>query len=132
MSVKIKAKNANNILQTLTCDNNGVLNTNAISSFSKQTLTLLNITLSQNQDSASIDCRGYRQLRIWGYNNTNNNLMLEFSDNGTNFFRMTELYNLDVGGVHKINELIDCPPKYVRISNINAQMTMNLYFVLQS
>lgn len=85
----------------------------------------ITVSLSQNQDSVSVDCRTYRKLRIWGTSDQNHNLGLEYSHNNTNFVYVNQLIVQNLGGVYVYEIFLDNPADYIRFSNKNNQ-TMNI------
>jgi len=85
----------------------------------------ITVSLSQNEDSSSIDCRTYRKLRIWGTSNQNHNLGLEYSHNNINFVYVNQLIVQNFNGVYVYEIFLDNPPDYLRFSNKNNQ-TMNI------
>jgi len=82
-------------------------------------------SISQNEDSSSVDCKTYRQLRIWGTSDQNHNLGLEYSHNNTNFVYVNQLIVQNLGGIYVYEIFLDNPPDYIRFSNKNSQ-TMNI------
>lgn len=151
MSVKIKAKNQSNILQTLTCDNAGHLNvafdgldlttTNAkldliegkTYSRTKSQIKYTNESLAQNQSSSVFDLSNNisTKCRLWGHSNVHKNLMLQFSDDNSNWHNIEILNVLNISGDLTFNQIIECPPKYIRVfNNQTTTITLDLFLEL--
>lgn len=127
MSVKIKAKNDSDLLQTLRCDNSGILKTNS---------TLVSITLTNNEtitasgNGTSIDISTYNKMRLWGTSNIHHNFLIQWSNDNITFYTMDEMNVLSKNGIFLFNQLWDNIPKYIRFFNHHS-LTINLVMFLE-
>ena len=146
MSVKIKAKNPTNTLQTLTCDANGKLNVNSTGSGggstdmtttnthlsniesktysrTKTNLTSLNQTITQNNNSSVFDLSTTisTSARLWGKSDTHHDLILQFSNDNSNWISIDNVNVLIIDNDKSFNLIIDNPPKYLRLLNPHNQ-----------
>tara|TARA_R110002153_G_scaffold51491_2_gene144801 strand:+ start:1426 stop:1839 length:414 start_codon:yes stop_codon:yes gene_type:complete len=137
MSVKIKAKNASNILQTLTCDNDGKLNTTAtlIGHNTKTNLKSVNLTINSTSSAFENDLTSvaYGKCLIWGDSNTHKNIILQFSNNATDWYS-----NIEIPVIKINNELVfminlEQPPKHIRFYNPESSaIIVNIFIDLLS
>jgi hypothetical protein len=118
--------NNRNVLQALTrADLDDIDNPDRTNS------TNITVTLAQDENSISIDCSTYRQLRIWGTSSQNHNLGLEYSHNNINFVYVNQLIVQNLGGVYVYEIFLNNPPDYIRFSNKNNQsMDININCIL--
>ncbi len=118
--------NNRNVLQALTTSD-----LDDIDNPDRTNSTNITATLAPNQDSSKIDCRTYRQLRIWGTSSQNHNLGLEYSHNNINFVYVNQLIVQNLGGVYVYEIFLNNPPDYIRFSNKNNQsMDININCIL--
>tara|TARA_R110000823_G_scaffold191906_6_gene323557 strand:+ start:4846 stop:5322 length:477 start_codon:yes stop_codon:yes gene_type:complete len=156
MSVKIKAKNPSNILQTLTCDANGHLNTTGsgggggstdmtttnlhLSNIEGKTyirsntnLSSLNQTILTTNSSSVLDLSSNisSKARLWGNSNTHHDLILQFSDDNSTWISVDNINVLNINSEKSFNVLIDNPSKYIRLFNHSTQtIIINVYLEL--
>jgi len=150
MSVKVRAKNPSNILQTLSCDSNGQLNvafdgldlstTNTkldtvISNTDKTIthLTLLNTTINANSFSSSINLTSHPSEggNIWGNSDTHHNLILQYSSDNISYFNIKNLNVVNIDSDLTFCTHMEIPPKYIRFYNHhNSSVICNFHIDL--
>lgn len=127
MSVKIKAKNDSDLLQTLRCDNTGILKTNS---------TLVNITLTNTEtitasnNGNSINLTQYNKMRIWGTTNHHHNFYIQYSNDNITFYTMDEINVLSKNSILIFNSFLENIPKYIRFYNHHSS-SINLVMFLE-
>tara|TARA_R110000822_G_scaffold26049_13_gene78824 strand:- start:940 stop:1407 length:468 start_codon:yes stop_codon:yes gene_type:complete len=143
MSVKIKAKNPSNLLQTLTCNTLGHLNTtgggggstdmtttnNHLSNIEGKTYirTKNNLTsngvIGQNTASSVFDLSTNISslVRLWGSSDTHHDMILEFSNDNSNWISVDIIHVLNINSNSSFNLIINNPPKYIRLFNNHSQ-----------
>lgn len=135
MSVKIKAKNLSNSLQTLTCNNSGRLNVfnEDITTITKSNLTSLNQTITQNNPSSVFDLSTNisSSTRLWGNSNTHHDMILQFSNDNSNWISVDNINVLNINTELTFNLIITSPPKYIRLfNNHNQTIIINAHLEL--
>jgi len=117
MSVKIKAKNANNVLQTLTCNTDGKLNVGLDKTITH--LTLLNQTIGANSFTTAINLTPYPSEggHLWGNSDTHYNLILQYSNDNITFLNIKWLSVVNIDGDFTFNSHLEIPPKFIRFHN---------------
>lgn len=131
MSVKIKAKNANNVLQTLTCNTDGKLNVGMDKTITY--LTLLNETIGANSFTTTINLSSHPSegAHIWGNSDTHYNLILQYSNDNITFFNISWLSVVNIDNDLTFNLHLEIPPKFIRFHNPkNSSVSCNFHIDL--
>lgn len=134
MSVKIRAKNPSNSLQTVSCNSSGHLNV-AFPVTEKQIthITLLNETISSNSFSTSINFSSHPSLggNLWGNSDTHHNIILQFSNDNITFFNIKTLNVINIDNDLTFSSSLQAPPKYIRFHNPkNSSVSINAFIDL--
>lgn len=150
MSVKVRAKNPSNILQTLSCDSNGQLNvafdgldlstTNSkldelktLNTKSIQHISLLNHTIAPNSVGSVIDLSTYKTLgsTLWGNSDTHHNLVLQYSEDNTTYFNIKNVNVVNIENDLTFYDFLEIPPRYIRFLNPkNTNVSVNIHLDL--
>ena len=91
-------------------------------------------TLANGQDSDAFDCRGARNVRIYGISTNATFLQLQFATVASpyDWKYIDQLNPLDINGTLSVNKLIGTPPPYIRIANTQAVThTLNIRVILE-
>tara|TARA_R110002126_G_scaffold106801_1_gene241950 strand:+ start:554 stop:1009 length:456 start_codon:yes stop_codon:yes gene_type:complete len=80
----------------------------------------------------SINCIGYRKLRIYGDSAENFSFNLAYSSDNAAFAVGDKVQVITYGATFKFSQVVDVPPSYVSVINLTAvNMTnLNLYYHL--
>lgn len=131
MSVKIRAKNPSNILQTLSCDDEGRLK--VFEQKSIHHISLLNHTISSNSTGNVIDLSTYKTLggTVWGNSDTHYHLVIQYSEDNITYFNIKNINVLNIVNELTFYEYLEIPPKYIRFLNPkNSNVVLNIHLDL--
>ena len=118
--IPINALTSTNAQQSLRCEDGQL----KVKTSPNKTTLSISESLSQNEDSDTINTEGYTKMRIWGTTSTTDTLLLEYSNQSSGgMLRVDTLVPTVIGSTNAINKHVENPPAYFRISNINATST---------
>ena len=100
----------------------------------RTTNNILDETISANSSSTNkFDLSNTVAIRskLWGKSYKHNNFIIEYSDDDSSYFDIREAMVLEVNGGYIFEEVIECPPKYLRFKNItDSDHKLDIYLEL--